>query len=138
MYVFVDQGGTNTSDEGRELAVVYKLTAKGALDSTFGTGGQLVIPTVGSSWHTAGIDPTGRVWAIYDDGIDAGGQFIMRLNADGSVDKTFGTKGTLRLNDGEDGDPRYEKIAFQSTGKPIVVSGNGRQQRELRSTTFPG
>ena len=85
-----DPIGNNTGDE----TAVARLDASGNLDGSFGSGGKLVISTA----------RLGRGLALQSDGklLLAGGTStypssfaLMRLNADGSVDASFGNAGVV-------------------------------------------
>ncbi|WP_295823661.1 hypothetical protein, partial [uncultured Deinococcus sp.] len=105
---------------------VVRFTRDGALDPTFGTGGKVVI-------DFAGDRETARAVAVQRDGkiVVAGGTRVpgdgerfalLRLNANGSVDTSFGSGGTLTTAfPGSDGD-RADALIIQPDGK-IVVGG---------------
>jgi uncharacterized delta-60 repeat protein len=78
--------GTRYGYDGE--ADIVRLTPRGALDPTFGTNGQTVLPR---QWVTAvRIDTAGRI-------LLAGGTTIVRLTGAGKVDPTFGLGGTAQL-----------------------------------------
>ena len=109
---------------------VARLTATGALDPTFGSGGvaQFAVSTTGSR------DDRGTALAVQSDGrIVVGGHTIgtsglgfdfllLRLDTDGSVDPSFGTAGvaTARFSS-SDGSNFGRKLVLQSDGKIVLV-----------------
>lgn len=114
--------GPNYEDFG-----VVRFTRDGKLDTSFGTGGKVVI-------DFAGDRETARAVAVQpEDGkiVVAGGSTVpgdgerfalLRLNADGSVDTSFGSGGKLTTAfPGSDGD-RANALVIQKDGK-IVVGG---------------
>ncbi|HVZ42274.1 MAG TPA: VCBS domain-containing protein [Ramlibacter sp.] len=121
-------GGTN------EFSVV-RLHSDGSLDTTFGGGTGKVLLPVGSG------DAESYALAIQSDGrIVLGGQasngtnddfVVTRLNADGSVDDTFGVSGTVTLPMGSS-DDGVSTLEIQSDGK-ILLGGydNGHGHAQL-------
>ena len=121
-------------DDGTILMVGYKddnytvakITADGTLDTTFGINGWVVLPFDGASSYADDL-------AIQDDGKIVISGFVLngdnrfqvaaaRLNADGSVDNSFGTDGKVVFNVGDWND-FGEGIAIQSDGK-ILIGGH--------------
>jgi uncharacterized delta-60 repeat protein len=86
--------GTTTSTEGSDFALA-RYNANGSLDSTFGTGGKVVTDVAGD------FDGAYAVIAQGDKAVAAGYTLsgtvadfaLVRYNADGSPDDTFGTSG---------------------------------------------
>lgn len=95
----------------------------GTLDPTFGNGG-IVVPNLGADSQFPSdlvLDSNGRIIVVGN--VSSGGSSdvsVTRLNSDGSLDNSFGTNGTVRIdiNTEEGGNA----VAIQSTGK-IVVAG---------------
>src|SRR5262249_24196461 len=95
----------------------------GTLDTSFGVGGKAINVAPGMRFLNGAMLslPDGKI-------LTAGSGFngvalsfeVVRLNADGSLDTTFGSGGTVFTNFGGNGDPYA--IARQSDGK-IVVAG---------------
>ena len=88
-------------------AAIFKFTATGAADTSFGLGGyQLLSPPTndfGFNIVDFVIQPDGRI-VVLGEGRDYNSinQSIMlwRVNADGTVDNTFGTNGAIITSDG--------------------------------------
>ena len=93
-------------------SVVGRFTADGALDPTFGTGGQTELAAMGGAIEQIVMSPDGGVVAIGWD--PNAGAFVERLTAAGTVDQAFGNAGVVQL-------PRGEGLAVQPDGKILVV-----------------
>lgn len=121
-------------DDGTILMVGYrddtlavaKITADGIMDTTFGVNGWVVLPFDDSASY-------GDDLAIQDDGkivisgfaLNGENRFQVaaaRLNADGSVDNSFGTDGKVIFNVGDWND-FGEGVAIQGDGK-ILIGGH--------------
>lgn len=113
------QGGTAN-------LVVFRLTAGGALDNSYGTNGMVMTPDSSDTfdlWPTrAALEPDGKIITAGDT--DSGYpifQFVARYNADLSIDTTFGDKGVAAV-------PRVQNsgqlmaMALAPDGK-ILVAG---------------
>lgn len=90
------------------LGVVSRYTTAGVLDSTFGTGGIVVIDfhvgigIAGFEW--IGVQPDNKI--VVSGLVVTGGQdfmMVVRLNPNGSLDTSFGTGGITVLVTGGDG-----------------------------------
>ena len=136
--IALDQAGNLGSDNrivivgytsGRNTAFVARFNANGTLDTTFGTGGSVVLQAA-----TSGGQPTGvsRIMAarlakdgkilILGDGSDRG-MTVMRLNTNGAIDASFGTNGRTTIK--YSGSSEYDEpasLALQGNGK-IVAAG---------------
>ena len=131
----VDMGGTDIAYEiavqpdgkivavgenGGDLALV-RLTASGGLDSSFGTGGKVFYGDSykGQVGHALVLQPDGKiVVAGEENGVD---WLLVRFNANGTPDASFGTSGGTVVDLG--GSERVRGVALQSDGK-ILVAGN--------------
>ena len=112
----VDTGTTPTDSSLGESAVVVRLNADGSLDTTFGEGGKVILPSpdprrrldkitamtvqpdgdivvVGTALRSV-APSAGSVGSFVDPGQDFS---VARLNADGSLDTSFGTGGQLMI-----------------------------------------
>jgi uncharacterized delta-60 repeat protein len=131
-------GGISHVTSGRRFALM-RLDLNGALDPTFGSGGTVITTFAGSiEDFMAGlaVQPDGKIVA-------AGGSTqpqssstvaLARYNADGSLDSTFGSNGTVRTNVGIFGS-HAESVALQTDGK-IVVGGESEQAGNLLPFTL--
>lgn len=131
-------GGGTVQPDGTTAFAVTRYNVDGSLDSSFGTGGKVVVSFGGShndQLYAIAIQPDGKLVAAGNDTLGGSSpQYnvaITRLNANGSLDTTFGDK--LRnastgkvLTPINPGNGAFAaSIAFQSDGK-IVVGGSAR------------
>jgi uncharacterized delta-60 repeat protein len=107
--------------EGNLYMVATRANADGTLDSTFGANGIVSIPTSFGVVPGFVVQPDGKILIGMSTTLANGDFRVMRLNANGSVDTTFGTNGAtvVAYNSGHD-EPR--KILLQDDGK-IVLAG---------------
>lgn len=83
-------GATSTPDQRPAL---LRLTAAGAVDATFGSGGLAVAPHTGSA-RAVDVDPDGLI-AL--GGYRSGGGFVTLLTDSGAIDARFGSAGTVTI-----------------------------------------
>src|SRR6266536_6144139 len=97
------------------------VAAAGALDPTFGIGGEVTTDFGGSdSAQAVAIQSDGKILAA---GLSGAGDFALaRYNADGSLDPSFGSGGKVTTDFG--GFDLALGVALQSDGK-IVAAGQG-------------
>jgi uncharacterized delta-60 repeat protein len=87
---------------------VARFTAAGAVDSTFGSKGQVDLPQTFIP-DRAAVLPNGQIIVTGEQAINQNGSHralaVMRLNTNGAVDNTFGTQGMLitAVSDAEGG-----------------------------------
>jgi uncharacterized delta-60 repeat protein len=96
----------------------------GSLDSTFGTGGR-VRTELGSTVDAASdvvVQPDGKLLAA---GPSASNFTVVRYNADGSVDPSFGVGGVATADFG--GSDQPNAVVLQSDGKIVVAGFTGDQ-----------
>lgn len=96
----------------------------GTLDSSFGTGGTVITPVGSSSLANAlCIQSDGKILlgGYSHNGSDAAGFALARYKADGTLDDTFGTNGTVITYIGNSS-ATGNAISTQSDGK-IVLAG---------------
>ena len=121
-------------DDGTILMVGYrdddlavaKITADGIMDTTFGVNGWVILPfdDLASYGDDLAIQDDGKI-VISGFALNGQNRFQVaaaRLNADGSVDNSFGTGGKVIFNVGDWND-FGEGIAIQSDGK-ILIGGH--------------
>lgn len=104
--------------------------APGDLDTTFGTGGRISIPTTNSAeGEDVAVQPDGKIVSVggEQDPEYLDDEFALtRHNADGSVDTTFGGGDGEVLTDFENGNDVAQRVAVQPDGK-IVVAGRHQE-----------
>ena len=105
---------------------VMRFTASGAVDTSFGTGGQVHDQMGGRVGNalSAVVQPDGRLlvagFVEWDGGVSADFALV-RYDEDGSPDPEFGTKGYVRTDFGGNQDTAFA-MALQPDGR-IVVAG---------------
>ncbi|GBF03829.1 hypothetical protein DAERI_010001 [Deinococcus aerius] len=115
-----------TSGQGQTFALT-RLTRDGAPDPTFGAGGKVQV-NFGSGNDQAYatlVQPDGKILAAGFADVSGNRDFaLLRLNADGSPDSTFGAGGRVTVAVGAAEDRAYA-LALQPDGK-IVVGGTSQ------------
>ena len=104
-------------------AMVARLNADGGIDTSFGTNGIAILASADAySAEDLLVQSDGKIlvagsgWVNYPGNIDAS---IVRLNANGTVDTSFGSSGYVVYSVGVTTDAT--ELAFQSDGKLIVT-----------------
>ena len=105
---------------------IARYNSDGTLDSSFATGGVVVLET-NSQANDVSIQPDGKIVAAGGIGgsSSTSGFYLARVNADGLLDQSFGSSGTVITLFGEFTDPVANGVALQSDGK-IVAAGFSR------------
>jgi uncharacterized delta-60 repeat protein len=122
-----------SSPSGPSTIEVIRLDANGSLDTTFGTGGiaTIAVPTteIEATPRAMLLEPNGQILVggtmpqAFMDGIEESyelSQFVARLNANGSLDTSFGTAGTGIVTLGEGAEP--DDLTYLDS---IVAGPNG-------------
>ena len=116
--------GYATPSAGQEDFGVFRLTSDGALDISFNTSGIRLIDLGGTQDRAGAVSvmPDGKILLAGETNAGVGRDLaVVRLNADGSVDSTFGTGGTVLLDLGAT-DDAFTSLAVQNDGK-ILLGG---------------
>ncbi|HVJ61960.1 MAG TPA: hypothetical protein VM555_04530, partial [Tahibacter sp.] len=108
----------------KSSAFLIRLTKDGALDTTFGGTGSVIVADVNSGGQRTGageiraarIDDAGRVVALGSAG-DRGYVFL-RYNANGAPDATFGTNGRTLV--------KWSNASNYDEGLTLALQGNGK------------
>lgn len=121
-------------DDGKMLMVGYKddnftvakVNSDGSLDTSFGTNGWAIVSyeDISSYGDDIAIQNDGKI-VISGFALNMDNRFQVaaaRLNADGSIDTSFGTEGKIIFNVGEWND-FSQGVALQSDGK-ILIGGH--------------
>lgn len=114
--------GTTGGDSG-----VIRLLSDGSLDTTFGSNGLTVLDLgTETNVNSLVLQPDGRILAAGDFGRTSGG-FLARLSADGTVDATFGSGGSVVVTFAPTTNASVARgMALQSDGR-IVIAGRSAQ-----------
>jgi uncharacterized delta-60 repeat protein len=116
---------TGYSSGGADSGVaLLRYNADGTLDTSFGQGGKLVTSVASPSDIGASVvlQPDGRIVVAGSAGGSKADFAVLRYNADGSLDATFGQGGKVTTPVGSSYDFGYD-VALQADGK-IVVAGS--------------
>jgi uncharacterized delta-60 repeat protein len=100
--------------------IVFGFTNTGVLDNTFGVGGVATIPTSGQIPTTMLLQPDNKI--LVTTTTSGGVSRIYRLNADGSIDTSFGSSGSSLIASPDAGAPIIFGINTSVDGK-IILSG---------------
>ncbi|HXS80474.1 MAG TPA: putative Ig domain-containing protein [Gammaproteobacteria bacterium] len=117
-------GGTSTSNETNQDFSLVRYNADGSLDTTFGGDGVVITPVSGASTDMANSVALQADGKIVVAGFGAGPDFaLVRYNADGSLDTTFGGGDGIVATTVAAGFARDEalRVTVQSDGKIVVV-----------------
>ncbi len=118
--------GVSTDPSDIPRLIVLRLTAQGTLDLTFGTQGVMTFPAKGTaqaSGYGMAFQRDGKILVVGSQ-VDGSGEdvLVLRLNANGTLDETFGVNGTVLFQGDALGIARGLGLALQQDGK-IVVTG---------------
>ena len=115
---------------------VARITAAGALDNTFGTNG-IVIHDTGQDQFVqdAQVDASGRIvmvgWTTGGIGLPID-LIVGRINANGTLDTTFGTNGWIVYDSGGGVDDEAYGVAIHPSGQITVAGRTGGDTLLLR------
>lgn len=116
--------GDSTAGAGGHDFAAARLNPNGSVDSAFGTGGKVTVDFGGDDGADAAVvQPDGKVLLTGDTtaAADAGDLAVARLNANGSVDTSFGAGGKSTFNFG--GQDLGRAAALQPDGAIILAGG---------------
>jgi uncharacterized delta-60 repeat protein len=131
--------GTSGQKSSNYDFAVLRYRADGRLDTGFGAGGSVTIDFDGSEdiAHAVAVQPDGRIVVAGHTNVLSTLRrdfALVRLDADGSLDSTFGRGGRL-TTDFEGGLDTAYGLALQSDGK-IVVAGSSLLEHGLTGIDF--
>jgi uncharacterized delta-60 repeat protein len=124
-----------TGISGFDFAVV-RYNSDGSLDTSFGSGGQVVTDLGSGDDYAQGvvIQPDGKIVVAGYTGTGLAHDFaVVRYNSDGTLDTSFGTGGQVVTDFG--GNDTGAAVALQSDGK-IVVAGSYDSSNSLSDADF--
>jgi uncharacterized delta-60 repeat protein len=114
---------------GSEYFALARYTTNGALDASFGSGGE-VITQVGfdtANVKSVALQPDGKIVAAGLSLIGTNDQYaVVRYNPDGSLDNSYGTGGEVLVSFDDGGSDSGAAVALDQTGRAVVVgNANG-------------
>jgi uncharacterized delta-60 repeat protein len=115
---------------------VVRFTADGVIDQTFGTGstGHAIVAGIGKlEGGRVALAPDGKL-LVFGISYTELRSMIVRLDANGSIDTTWGSEGVVRFATGVR-QPYVWGIAVQSDGKVVVAGGAAPDARVMRFDT---
>jgi uncharacterized delta-60 repeat protein len=129
--------GYSTAGASRSQAVVLRYNVDGTLDSSFGTGGRVLIG--GDAFnislfrlYSVEIAANGKIYVAGDAGT---GYYVARLNTDGTFDATYGTGGAQTIP--IPGNTSSFTTSLFSVGLALQADGRAIVTRYLRDSTTP-
>jgi uncharacterized delta-60 repeat protein len=107
------------------FATVARYNTNGTFDSSFGIGGTLVLPVHASRFNAGTLQPDGKFVVAGTIGFAAGTPadqlaqscMVARIDANGSLDATFGTGGMVVMEQGT----VCNSVALQADGRIVAV-----------------
>jgi uncharacterized delta-60 repeat protein len=131
-------GGSHANAAAQPFAddLTSQAESQGALDTTFGDGGKVAIEValIGSAARAVAIQPDGKLIAV-GSATNASPDFaVVRFNADGTLDSSFGSGGSVTTDFFGDSDAA-SAVALQADGR-IVAAGYARKSNPIDSADF--
>jgi uncharacterized delta-60 repeat protein len=119
------------SQRAQNTALLEHFRADGSLDTTFGTGGlQFIAGWVGRI-NRAAFTSDGKVYVAQSvSSLNPAASIVARVNANGTLDQTFGNHGTLTLPSGS----FITEIATTGDNKVIVAGGSSSHPIDMTLT----
>jgi uncharacterized delta-60 repeat protein len=113
-----------------EPTAVARFTSSGQLDTGFGQQGKLAIPGMLVGQGLA-LQSDGKLLLAGSVGAGSAARFaVLRLNADGSTDTSFGTAGLVSVTIAGNNE-RARSVAVQADGRIVVAGGSGAAARNF-------
>jgi len=104
-----------------ELLEDRRLLSAGQLDTSFGAGGQVLLPSAGTIRASA-MQSDGKAVLVGQTAFSNSSFLIERVTADGALDATFGTNGVVTTSFSDSAIAKA--VAIESDGKIIVGGGD--------------
>ncbi len=114
----------STADLTGNVIALARLLENGTLDPTFGTSGKVVtnLPSLDERLSSVLVQPDGKIIGAGTSFYPGQSFIVVRYNADGSLDPSFGTSGATTVNINTQ--DIANDAALQSDGKIIVVGSS--------------
>ena len=121
---YIVASGANTATAGQDIDfALVKYNADGSLDTSFGTGGQVItaVNTNNEIVNRMVVQDDGKIIVV--GGYNNGGNdsIIIRYNADGTLDNTFSGDGMQEVDVSASGSDWFEDVVIQADGKIVAV-----------------
>jgi uncharacterized delta-60 repeat protein len=120
--------GSTAGANFQSVATLERFNADGSLDTSFGTSGKVVTDINSYSPIVLAVQADGKV-IVSGAKFSVGQPFspsqvtVTRYNANGTLDTTFGTSGTARIDTGANS-LTINSAIFQTDGKLVLVGGS--------------
>jgi len=116
--------------------LIPQTESQGALDTTFGDGGKVAIEVspIGSSSNAVAIQPDGKLVAVGYANNASADFAVVRFNADGTLDSSFGSGGSVTTDFFGKSDTA-KAVAVQADGR-IVAAGTALKSNTILSADF--
>lgn len=119
---------------------IYKLTSEGVLDTTFGTNGSTIVKIDSSEDYAnaMAISPTGDIYLAGSSkvpGFTFRSDVMVKLNAAGKVDSTFGVNGIFEWNTSGVSTSETRQLLIASDGN-LLTSGRTRPNSKDRISLY--
>jgi uncharacterized delta-60 repeat protein len=130
--------GYDSAMSGSDRFVIAKFRANGEPDLTFSDDGvtRIGFPQGDAYGYGVAIQPDGKIVVVgeVDPNMNSSNPAILRLNANGTVDKTFANHGrkVVRLNDGQGYDGVW-RVVIQSGGKIAMAGWQARGNNNYKT-----
>ena len=119
-WLLLGGGGGASIDTGAPPGLVLRLNPDFSIDTTFGSQGVASF-SYGEFYNSLAFQPDGKILIIGGEGPNAGGaSTIGRLNADGSLDTTFGQGGSVSAGF-SNGISTFNSVFVQPDGRIVAV-----------------
>ncbi|MFN8036625.1 MAG: hypothetical protein U0V73_11880 [Acidimicrobiia bacterium] len=112
--------GDASDDPGHGPMVLYRLTAAGTLDPTFGTAGVVRGSVANSGGSSVAVQPDGRIMVAGREGNDAR---VWRFTSDGAPDASFGAGGVVDANLPSSVRAEADRAVVLGDGRIVVAGG---------------
>jgi uncharacterized delta-60 repeat protein len=119
--------GSKSDANGTDFCVA-RFNTNGQLDNTFDADGIAIIDFSGKTDEAfdLAIQNDGKIIVVGSANLSTNLDIaIIRLNADGSLDNTFGTNGKVTTNISGTSNDAASKVAIQADGKIIIIGSGG-------------
>lgn len=114
--------GTSQDESSVNSFALARYTASGSLDTSFGTGGEVVTPiSGGGTGSSMALQSDGKIVVAGASGSPCAEFVIVRYDANGALDTSFGTGG--EIDDPIAGCAAASGVVVQTDGKIVVAGG---------------